>query len=192
MATQQQIESAAQPTRAPVGSGMDTMAQHILNLARADDEREAQDRVWARRFVQRCGGDDVAELLAALGLDEPEDRPESRMPCKVCEEMKPLSAFHRKAGRAPSLECKDCANARHRQQRAEASAPPTTPARTGEVTHKECTRCHVVKPVKDFTRDTKAPDGRAWQCSVCTREQSRRWRQRNPPEEQIGRDEGVQ
>lgn len=70
MATEAWIASAARVERRPVGSGdMGTLGQHVLNLARADEEREAQDRVLAARAVRRMAGQDAAEMLAALGLE---------------------------------------------------------------------------------------------------------------------------
>lgn len=64
-----QIESADRTHSRPVGAGMDTAARHVLSLARADEEREAEDRVLAARAVQRLAGADAAEMLAALGLE---------------------------------------------------------------------------------------------------------------------------
>ena len=32
---------------------------------------------------------------------------------------------------------------------------------------KRCTRCRDLKPLEEFSRHNKAPDGRQWMCKVC-------------------------
>lgn len=66
MATDAWIASAARVEKRPVGGG--DMGQHVLSMARADEDREARDRVLAARAVRRMAGQDAAELLDALGL----------------------------------------------------------------------------------------------------------------------------
>jgi hypothetical protein len=69
MASTAWIESAAHERKPAIGTGMEGNYQHVLAMARADEEREARDRVLAGQAVQRLGGADAAELLAMLGLE---------------------------------------------------------------------------------------------------------------------------
>jgi predicted short-subunit dehydrogenase-like oxidoreductase (DUF2520 family) len=70
MATEAWIESASRAENRPVGNGdLGSLGQHILSLARADEKREAEDRVLAARAVRRMAGEDAEEMLAALGLE---------------------------------------------------------------------------------------------------------------------------
>ena len=69
MATSEWIDAAARVHKPPTGGGMVSNHQHILAMARADEAREAEDRVLAARAVRRCAGRDAAEMLAALGLE---------------------------------------------------------------------------------------------------------------------------
>lgn len=63
------IESASRAETAPNNGGdVRTLGQHTLNLARADEEREAQERALAVRAVCRAGGEHAGELLTMLGL----------------------------------------------------------------------------------------------------------------------------
>lgn len=57
----------------------------------------------------------AADLIAMLALDEPEDRPEPRTPCRTCGESKPVSTFPKKPGRVRGLDCNSCVRARRRQ-----------------------------------------------------------------------------
>lgn len=34
---------------------------------------------------------------------------------------------------------------------------------------KECTACHETKPLTDFYKLTRAPDGHTWTCKVCAK-----------------------
>lgn len=88
MATSEWISSAAHERRPAIGTGMEGNYQHVLAMARADERREAQDRVLAARTVQRIGGDEAAELLAMLGLSA---TPEPRRRVKPVIDHKPVT-----------------------------------------------------------------------------------------------------
>ena len=45
---------------------------------------------------------------------------------------------------------------------------------------KTCTKCLVTKPLFDFYKQTKAPDGKQNYCKACSAEKSIRWRENNP------------
>jgi len=45
---------------------------------------------------------------------------------------------------------------------------------------KTCTKCDVDKPLDEFGRDKKSPDGRAWRCKACASAEFRAWRAANP------------
>lgn len=49
-----------------------------------------------------------------------------------------------------------------------------------DVTTKRCTLCGETKPLDQFGRDAKAPDGKAWWCSSCRRAKAQAWRDANP------------
>jgi hypothetical protein len=69
MATEAWIASAAHERKPAIGTGLEGNYQHTLVMARADEERDAADRVLAARAVQRVAGDEAAEVLAMLGLE---------------------------------------------------------------------------------------------------------------------------
>lgn len=59
------------------------------------------------------------------------------------------------------------------------------------VPHKRCTRCGVEKPLSDYGKKTRTPDGLQYQCKACiavysahtaaqARERANAWRQQNP------------
>jgi hypothetical protein len=90
MATPAQIEAAAKLPQRPVDGGW---GDHILSLARGDAERERAEREYAARAVRRlCTGQDVAEILDALGLDEAEQTPQTKRCCR-CGIVRPLHEF---------------------------------------------------------------------------------------------------
>jgi hypothetical protein len=68
MATSEWIDAAARVDKPATGGGMESNYQHVLAMARADEQREAEDRVLAARAVQRFAGGEAAEVLAMLGL----------------------------------------------------------------------------------------------------------------------------
>ena len=45
---------------------------------------------------------------------------------------------------------------------------------------KQCSKCKVVKPLADFSKDSKKRDGLASACRVCKRAQFNNWRANNP------------
>jgi hypothetical protein len=68
MASREWIESAAHERGPLVGGHSMGNRMHTLAMARADERREARDRVLADRAVRRIGGEHAGELLAMLGL----------------------------------------------------------------------------------------------------------------------------
>ena len=48
---------------------------------------------------------------------------------------------------------------------------------------KACTKCGVVKPLDDFHRDKRSPDGRRSDCKECVREYKRRYLEENRDKE---------
>ena len=42
---------------------------------------------------------------------------------------------------------------------------------------KECTRCHIVKPLSEFGKHRLSSDGHAYQCKQCSRERSKAYRE---------------
>ena len=52
--------------------------------------------------------------------------------------------------------------------------------KTGLSATKVCSKCGVEKPLTEFQKNKKNPDGLRSECSLCNAEMYRRWSQRNP------------
>lgn len=125
MATTEWINSAAHEPKAPTGGGMVSNYQHIMTMARADEKREAEDRVLAAQAVQRIGREHAGELLAMLGLDgapEPKLRMKPKLHhgavaeklCPDCGETKKAAEYVRRPKHKDGLEtyCRVCGRKR--------------------------------------------------------------------------------
>jgi hypothetical protein len=49
-----------------------------------------------------------------------------------------------------------------------------------EVVMKFCTKCGDKKPLDQYYYNKKSKDGYSWNCKVCSRSNSKSWRERNP------------
>jgi hypothetical protein len=121
MPTSEWIESAGYVRKAPTGGGMVSNYQHIMTMARADEKREAEDRVLAARTVQRIGREHAGELLTMLGLDaapDPKPRVKPKLQhgavaeklCPNCGETRPAAEYVRRPKHKDGLEtyCRPC------------------------------------------------------------------------------------
>ena len=126
MATSEWIDAAARVDKPSIGGGMVSNYQHVLTMARADEKREALDRVLAGRAVQRLGGGEAGELLAMLGLEAPSEpaptgpEPAGWKECRDCGKERHLSQFPPRATRKDGRDsyCRAC----HRKRKAERAA----------------------------------------------------------------------
>lgn len=82
--------------------------------------------------------------------------------CNKCGETKPLHEFHSDSSKADGRKnfCRKCMSqvvtARNKAKRAEAGAG-----------HKQCAKCHKVKPLAEFNCNSKTKDGYRGYCRVC-------------------------
>lgn len=113
MASTAWIESAARERKPAIGTGMEGNYQHTLVMARADEQREARDRVLAARTVQRLGREHAGELLDMLGLTPAPPapaRPQAKKLCSTCNNRKPASEFYPRLSARDGLcsQCRTC------------------------------------------------------------------------------------
>lgn len=107
--------------------------------------------------------------------------------CTICKTDKALSEFHKhtrsrglvaqRGGMGVGSWCKVC--------KAERRKPGLTAARQraedlAERGLKECTKCSVVKPIREFHVSRVTKDGRAYRCPDCVNANGRKWREENP------------
>ena len=57
-----------------------------------------------------------------------------------------------------------------------------------EVKEKRCNKCHLLKPVKDFSKDKKSPDGYGYTCKTCKSLYAKECYQRERPNSKAGLD----
>lgn len=131
--------------------------------------------------------------------------------CSTCDSIKPVSDFYKCRSREDGLwfECKACACARSRKWRREHSErgreiqKGTRERRKAKNIHYErrtegtkyCTGCLKDKPVSEFYKNKKSPDGLKYHCADCARAEyqkrdkareranRRRWSERNREKE---------
>jgi hypothetical protein len=122
MASQSWIDAAAQTPKKPMRNEMDTSANPVVGIARADADYEARERVRAAEAVQRIGGEHAGELIAMLGLDGTElppaprrkpvrhHEPPAEKTCPRCGETKVAAEYVARPRHADGLDtnCRAC------------------------------------------------------------------------------------
>jgi excinuclease UvrABC nuclease subunit len=47
---------------------------------------------------------------------------------------------------------------------------------------KKCCKCSIEKPLTEFSKNKKSPDGLQWQCKVCKKGEFKQWYENNKPQ----------
>lgn len=96
--------------------------------------------------------------------------------CKICQQAKPETEFHKDRQKADGLApyCKPCLIAKQREYQ---KRPPRNPAPEG---FKRCGKCKEVKALDQFHTSTRLYDGHAKLCKPCQYETRKAWALKYP------------
>lgn len=97
--------------------------------------------------------------------------------CTGCLQTKPPDDFYRQAPSGHQSRCKECTLAKARGDRAERRKARVQPSGPDTITHKHCSRCHLVKTLDKFHNQKDRKDGKQRHCKECSKELIREaWR----------------
>lgn len=99
--------------------------------------------------------------------------------CKICNETKPLTEFHKDKSKADGLNfyCKPCHIAKQKEYMKR--PPKGLIPRQWNKDGKTCSRCKEIKPVTEFHKSTNYYDGLDKRCKQCSYELHNDWRRNN-------------
>lgn len=93
--------------------------------------------------------------------------------CSKCGAQKPLEAFSRNRRRKDGLSawCRQCCQVGYLSRRPPGHQLRPHPAQRNrlspDLTEKRCSKCATVKPIDEYVRDRREPDGRVKWCRPC-------------------------